>query len=129
MIEKLDIGTKTNNMGADNRGKLFAWEFNKVVDKINEICEVLVDGAAKVLHIPEREWNIIQNTPELLQALVEEYNGWDVEIYDDNGTVTKKVSSFADGVLTLSEDTTLVDGVLTLGEGFSFENGTLTIEV
>ena len=96
---------------------------------------ILKDGewvkSGNLIRYSESEWAVITEDPDALQALIEEYQGWDIEVYDDNGIVTKQLSMFADGILTLSADTTYDEatGTLTLGAAFSYDNGTLTIEV
>lgn len=94
---------------------------------------ILKDGewvkSGNIIRYSESEWDVIQSDDDALQALILEYNGWDLEVYEDNGIGVKKYSIYADGILTLAEECTFEDGVLTFGKAFSFEDGTLTIEV
>jgi len=100
---------------------------------------ILKDGewvkSGTTMRYSESEWNVIQADADTLAALLEEYVGWDIEIYEDNGTSAAQKSSFtiSSGVLTLSSDSVFdaTTGTLTLGSSITYNSTTetLTIEV
>lgn len=54
-MERLTIGTKTQNQGVNSAGKLTAEEFNALTAKINE----LVDTANKTVYLTQDEYDAL----------------------------------------------------------------------
>lgn len=53
MIEKLNIGEKTQNQGVNAAGKLTAEEFNALTAKVNE----LINHANKSVYVSQEEYD------------------------------------------------------------------------
>ena len=70
-MERLVIEQKTTNQGVNSAGKLGAGEFNKTVEKINE----LVDFANKKAYVTQDQYDDLARKGELLDDV--EYNIYD----------------------------------------------------
>lgn len=54
-MERLAIETKTANQGASSAGKLTAHEFNKLVQKVNE----MIDSLNKTVYLTQTEYDAL----------------------------------------------------------------------
>lgn len=67
-IEKLTIGTKTANQGVNASGKLTAAEFNKLVEKVNE----MIASVNSTVYITQEEYDALSENNQIIDTV--EYN-------------------------------------------------------
>ena len=68
MIEKLNIGEKTQNQGVNAAGKLTAEEFNELTAKVNE----LITHANKSVYVSQEEYDELVSSGNIQDDV--EYN-------------------------------------------------------
>lgn len=67
-IEKLTIGTKTENQGVNSSGKLTAAEFNQLVSRVNE----MIDTLNATVYITQEEYDALVENDQIKDNV--EYN-------------------------------------------------------